>query len=981
MRYGYLLLVLLFAGLSLLNQTPDPDPGPGNALPGELIVQLAPATRADAWAHDYPEVRVAQCLSRPLNIWLLRYDPDRISGERMLFRLRKHPQVRAAQYNHRISDYRALPNDPLLAQQWQYLNTGQSGGQEGADLDADLAWDLSTGGVHGSTDTIVICVIDRGIDLDHPDLVANLWRNRNEIPDNGIDDDNNGYIDDYYGWNTAQNTANVDAGADNHGTAVSGIIGARGNNGIGVTGVNWNVRLMTVRNDFKTSEAQIIAAYSYPLEARIRYHQTDGAEGAFVVATNSSWGIDRGRPEDSPIWCNLFDQLGQHGILSTGAVANISLDADLEGDMPTNCPSDFLIGVTNLTDDDLLAPTAAFGAQSIDLGAYGEGVFTTRVDGQYGSFQGTSAATPQVAGAIGLLYALPCPAFRALVDSDPAAAALVVKQAILDGTTPNTSLQGVTVTGGRLNLRGALDELAAICQSCLAPTSIRLAADGLTDTQARIDWNNLSVVNAIQLRYRVAGTSEWIELGPVSAPALLTGLTPCTDYAVQLRAVCGNNIGGSDWSPSFLFRTDGCCEPPATLRFQTLTETEAILRWDPVLIADAYLLRYRPKGETAWDTIATLNPGLTLTGLDICRRYEWAVATVCPQDTTGFSPAAEFRTTGCSACLANNYCIPSRYTATEEWIARINIGGLLLNNSGPSPEGYTDYGEGVTPDFELGGTYPVYLTPGYDGPAFAEEFKIWIDLDRNGSFTSTEVVYEGTAVNGQPATGNLVIPGNFPTGTTRMRIVMQFQNVSGACSIQEHNGEIEDYCIDLLPPTMDCVPPLRIGLENLPGNDYLVEWAVRFSADGYEYRYRPEGSATWTTAQTMKNRMTLTGLANCTDYEVEVRSKCGMNTSGWIGTRFNSCLDSSQETEAPPAPTWRLYPNPATDRARLEWSGTELREVQLWDARGRLVQRYSQGLNGGKLDLELAELPGGLYWVRLMRRNGGFEATKLIVTH
>lgn len=978
MRYGYLLLPLLLAGLSFLNQTPDPDPGPGAIVPGELIVQLAPNVRIDAWSHYYPDAEVVTRLSAPLNIWLLRHDPERISGERLLYRLRKHPGTLAAQYNHRITDYRVLPNDPLFGQQWQYINTGQSGGLEGADLDADPAWELTTGGLMGASDTIVVCIIDRGVDIDHPDLKQNLWRNHAEIPGNGLDDDNNGYVDDYYGWNTSMNTADVDAGNDNHGTAVAGIVGARGNNGIGVTGINWVVKLMTIRNDFKTSEAQIIAAYSYPLQARLRYNQTGGAEGAFVVATNSSWGIDRGRPEDSPIWCGLFDQLGQAGILNVGAVANLDINVDLEGDLPTNCPSDFLVGVTNLTDDDLRAANAGYGPLSIDLGAYGESVFTTRAGGNYGTFQGTSAAAPQVAGAIGLLYSLPCPAFRALVASDPAAAALAVKAAILNGVTPNATLQEITLTGGRLNLRAALDELSQICQSCLAPTSLRLVAEDLTDKAARLTWNQIDPVTAVRVRYRKVGTTPWTELAGAPRPLLLTGLDPCTDYAVQAAADCGNSVGESDWSEAFLFRTDGCCEPPNNQVFTLLTDSQADLRWDPVLVAESYLLRYRPKGTSEWTTVPVAGTATILTGLETCRRYEWAVATVCPADTTNFGAPLEFRTLGCNSCLAKDYCVPERYSAAEEWIARINIGGLLLNTTGPSSGGYSNYGEGVTPDFEVGGTYPVYLTPGYDGPAFAEEFKIWIDLDQNGSFTSGEALYEGVATGGQPAVGNLVIPAGVPTGTTRLRIVMEFQNVSGACSIQNHNGEVEDYCIDLRPAEAGCVAPLRIGAENLAGNDYLVEWAVRAGANAYEYRYRPMGTTTWTTAQTAKNRMTLTGLLDCTDYEFEVRGKCGNAVSSWIGTRFNSCQVATDPVE-PTRLTWRLYPNPATDQVRIEWKGEAPLAIQIWDGRGRLARNVTSGLPARELDLDLAELPGGLYWVRVIRRDGGFEARKLIV--
>jgi hypothetical protein len=142
-------------------------------------------------------------------------------------------------------------------------------------------------------------------------------------------------------------------GNGGHGINVAGMVGATGNNGVGVVGVNWNVKLMTVTYGNINDEANVIEAYTYPLTMRQLYQQSGGAQGAFVVATNSSWGINNGDPADAPLWCAFYDTLGTYGILSAGATANAQINVDVDGDLPTACSSDYLLSVTATNSDDV----------------------------------------------------------------------------------------------------------------------------------------------------------------------------------------------------------------------------------------------------------------------------------------------------------------------------------------------------------------------------------------------------------------------------------------------------------------------------------------------------------------------------------------------------------------------------------------------------------------------------------------------------
>ena len=309
--------------------------------------------------------------------------------------LRGKPHVRAVQLNHVVNERETVPNDPNYGQQWHHDENGDH------DIDSDLAWDVTTGGVAANGARIVVAVLEGGgSNYNHVDLIDNHWTNSAEIPGNGVDDDNNGYVDDFNGWNAGNNSDNIAAGG--HGTSVSGMIGATGNNGVGGSGVNWDVDIMQIDMGGGLSEANVIAAYEYPKVMRDIYNASAGADGAFVVATNASWGIDQANPANYPVWCAYYDELGESGILNCGATTNSALNVDVVGDMPTACSSDYMVSVTATNDNDVRT-FSGYGVTTIDLGAPGDQVYLPSGSSGYGNTSGTSFASPCVAGAIGLV--------------------------------------------------------------------------------------------------------------------------------------------------------------------------------------------------------------------------------------------------------------------------------------------------------------------------------------------------------------------------------------------------------------------------------------------------------------------------------------------------------------------------------------------------------------------------------------------------
>lgn len=318
----------------------------------------------------------------------------------------------------------ATSNDPLRGSTW------------GLDkINAQTAWDTTTG-----DSSVVIGVIDTGIDIDHPDLRDNIWVNTGEIWGDGIDNDGNGYVDDYNGYDFVRNRGIGPGYAydddHGHGTHVAGTIAAKGNNGIGVSGVAWDASLMALK--FLNSSG---SGTTYDATRAVRYATNNGAD-----MTNNSWG---GGGYSSSL-ASAISEARTAGVLFVAAAGNSGLNTDSYRHYPSSYSHDNIISVGSTTYTDGRSYFSNYGRTTVDLAAPGSSIYSTTVGGGYGVKSGTSMATPHVTGALALMKSI-----------NPSATYSELRQALLDSTDSISSFSGLSVTGGRLNVDAALNAIGA----------------------------------------------------------------------------------------------------------------------------------------------------------------------------------------------------------------------------------------------------------------------------------------------------------------------------------------------------------------------------------------------------------------------------------------------------------------------------------------------------------------------------------------
>ena len=391
-------------------------------------------------------------VSENLHIYSFRFDPEVYSENAVIKLLQSTPSVSAMQFNH-IVENRKNPNDPQFSQQWSLPK-----------INATALWDKTTGGTTACGDTIVIAVMERGFnDRLADDLQANIWLNKDEIPNNNVDDDGDGYVDNYRGVAFAggkDNHAALTLGVTDldirHGVSVAGVIGAAGNNAKLLTGVNWQVKMMLISG--VTNVGAIIQAYDFVLAKHKLYKSTNGKKGAFVPVTNFSGGFSNSSPAQNPLLCAVYDTLGKYGILNFLAVANDDNDVEKIGDMPTLCAKESMVAVTASNKEDSRVGYA-YGKKQVHLAVPGHDILILAPNNQTVTDNGTSFASPLAAGAAALLWSMPESYLCQLTKSNPTEAMKVLKGAILRGVDASADLSTKTISGGRLNVYNAYQQL------------------------------------------------------------------------------------------------------------------------------------------------------------------------------------------------------------------------------------------------------------------------------------------------------------------------------------------------------------------------------------------------------------------------------------------------------------------------------------------------------------------------------------------
>lgn len=418
----------------------------GQVVPNELLVKFKTGTSEKSRTQtlsfingkvsEHIQTKAMEFAGDNDGIYLVNTDTDVFAA---IARMKGESNIEYAEPNYIYTHATYTTNDSYFTsgQLWgMYSTTSPSGTTDPTNqygIQANTAWANS----HKGSSTVYVGVIDEGAMYNHVDLAGNFG---NPIEINGVtgkDDDGNGYVDDKYGWDFVNND-NITylAPYDAHGTHVSGTIGARGDNSIGVAGVNWNVTIISAKflgpNGGTTANA--IKAVDYITDLKTR-------DGFNIVATNNSWG---GGGSSQGLQAAI-ERANRAGILFITAAGNSSANIDHKRSYPASYTNANIIAVAAIDKTGAIASWSNYGATSVDLGAPGVDIIST-VPGGYASYMGTSMATPHVTGAAAL--------YASTNNLTPvnAADAAVIKAAILNSATPTTSLFGKCVTGGRLNV-------------------------------------------------------------------------------------------------------------------------------------------------------------------------------------------------------------------------------------------------------------------------------------------------------------------------------------------------------------------------------------------------------------------------------------------------------------------------------------------------------------------------------------------------
>jgi subtilisin family serine protease len=727
------------------------------------------------------------------------------------------------------SQLQTIPNDPLFNRKWDLNNTGQLGGLPDADIDAPEAWDIETG-----SKSVVVAVMDTGIALTHPDLVGNLWTNPAETPNDGIDNDGNGFIDDVNGYDFV-NVDNIPDDDNSHGTHVSGIIGAKGNNGVGVVGVNWDVSIMSLKVASAAgglTAADILSGFDYVRQEKLT--------GINLVAVNCSFG---GGPFD-PAMRDAIIALRDAGVLVVCAAGNSSSDNDAIPFFPAGFNVDNVISVAATNNRDQLASFSSFGQTTVDLAAPGEAVYSTFPTAfdptGYSLDSGTSMATPEVTGAAALIAA-----------AQPGLTYAQIRDLILENVDPIPALKPVTDTGGRLNVNNALEKLGR--STAEGTVFIDRGGDGgdfnpgfdapLPNNTVWYDINKNGALDPGEPQSLSDANGHWlINKLPARSSGIQLRISPPPDYQVTFP-----NDGSGQYTVFFAFNGEdrsgldfGLFGPPGQIEGHKWFDLNGNASLDPAQgdgpmqgafiyvdidgdgrpgigepasITNAsgeFIIKNVPVGS--YPLRESMQPGF---GISFPQQGYHQFTMTPKASLTGYdffnSPAHDY-----GDAPDSYHTVAANNGAVHGYLQGFGLGSKLDadGNGHPGPNANGDDSTGMddedgvifknapSPGHKFNFTVTVMVPPGTH-PGY---LNAWMDLNRDGDFAdSGEKIIGAKQLAAGTYAFSIPMPASIPVGKTFMRFRYGPETNLGFAGPSQA-GEVEDYAvtvIGLLPTAKD----------------------------------------------------------------------------------------------------------------------------------------------------------------------------------
>ena len=491
---------------------------------GELIVKFKPGVSKEI--RDRIHIRHGSEKIKDFRLLNIHHIKPKkhMSTEEAIALYQAEPHVEYAEPNYLLT-IQAIPNDSYFSYLWNLYNSGQTGGTPGADIDALRAWDMTTG-----SNNVVVAVIDTGVDYNHPDLSENIWVNLAEYNGaSGVDDDGNGYVDDIRGINTYDSNSNPmdDHG---HGTHIAGIIGAAGNNSMGITGVNWNVKIIPCK--FLGSDGY---GYTDGAIGCLEYIRTLKDRGVNIIATNNSWG---GGGYSQALY-DAIDAQRKSDILFVAAAGNDNIDNDQYDFYPAGYSLPNLLSVAAMDPNDTKAWFSNYGRRTVHVGAPGTDIVSLRADGtdmygdgnhfippgnpaaQYYKASGTSMAAPHITGLAALIKS-----------NNPSRGWIQIKNLILSGAEEEIPFYGGTIAG-RINAYNSLTCTHGPVFSALEfPASFQVGVPAL--------------LSALSINCESP-------LGPVAVTTSSGEVITLKDDGVPPDLAAGDGIFSASWTPTSEF--------------------------------------------------------------------------------------------------------------------------------------------------------------------------------------------------------------------------------------------------------------------------------------------------------------------------------------------------------------------------------------------------------------------------------------------